>query len=45
MERTYLQVNVPNIITVLIMGAVGITLLQFVAAGLRQYRSQMSGGA
>jgi len=42
-ERTYLQLNVPNIITVLIMGAVGITLVQFVASGVRQYRSQGMG--
>lgn len=40
MERTYLQLNVPNVFTVLIMGALGIVFLQFVAAGVRQYQAQ-----
>jgi hypothetical protein len=38
MERTYLQWNAPNFITVLIMGAVGMTALGFLASALRGFR-------
>lgn len=40
MERVYLQWNLPNWITVVLMAAVGMALVQFVASGVRQYRAQ-----
>lgn len=40
MDRAYLQWNLPNWITVILMAGVGVVLLQFVASGVRQYKAQ-----
>ena len=40
MDRVYLQLNLVNMITVVIMAAAGIVLLQFIASGIRQYQAQ-----
>lgn len=39
MERTYLQWNIVNWITVVLMASFGAVVLGFVAAGLKSYRS------
>lgn len=42
MERVYLQWNLPNWITVVLMAAVGFTLVGFVAAGIKGYTGNAS---
>ena len=37
MERTYLEWNLPNFISVLLMAAVGFTLIGFVGSALRGF--------
>jgi hypothetical protein len=37
MERVYLQWNIVNWITVVLMASLGLVLVQFVTSGIRQY--------
>ena len=37
MERTYVQLNIINLITVTLMAAVGILIVGFIANSLKQY--------
>lgn len=39
MERTYLQWNVENWITVLLMAAIGFFLVGFIVSGVRAYKA------
>lgn len=39
MDRAYLELSVPNIITVTLMWLVGMVLFGFAASLIRQYRS------
>jgi hypothetical protein len=39
-DRAYLQWNLPNWITVVLMASIGVVLLQFAASGLRQYQAK-----
>lgn len=38
MERSYLQINIVNLISVTIMAAVGITVIGFAGSALAKYR-------
>lgn len=38
MDRTYLQWNIINWVTVVLMAAVGISLIGFIGAALKQYQ-------
>jgi hypothetical protein len=40
MERAYIQWNLPNWITIILMAGVGVVLLQAVASGIRQYQAR-----
>lgn len=37
MERVYLEFNLPNLITVVIMATVGMAMVGFVASAIRTY--------
>ena len=37
MERTYVQLNIVNLITVTIMASIGILILGFITHSLKQY--------
>jgi len=37
MERTYVQLNIVNLITVTIMASIGILIVGFIANNLKQY--------
>lgn len=40
MDRAYLQWNLPNWITVVLMATVGVLIVQAVASSIRQYKAQ-----
>jgi hypothetical protein len=42
-ERVYLQWNLINWVTVVLMAAIGMALVGFVASGVRQYTGQSDG--
>lgn len=45
MERTYVQLNIVNLITVTIMAAIGILIVGFIANALKQYSDGGGGGS
>ena len=45
MDRTYLQWNIVNWITVVLMASLGMLLIGAVSSGLRKYKGQTTGDA
>lgn len=43
MDRTYLEINFPNIVSIWIMGAVGAVLLAFLASAIRGFGKDKGG--
>jgi hypothetical protein len=40
MDRVYLQWNLPNWITVVLMAGIGVLILQAATSGIRQYQAK-----